>query len=157
MNSPTPAVQVEQPPALDIDQWFADFRAGIRYKLGERPEHAPLTPVHLSADQKAERRIIWNLFQHIQRAGFVILSVWDGEEEHQVTNDPKATMEWLYNLDAAHVYCMKAGGTPALDAHWLYFVFGNSPEEVLSDFNYTEGDPDSWRKCVDAFNAEDFT
>jgi hypothetical protein len=140
---------------LAIDQHLANMREGHRGMYAGPGTVIPaVAEVRLNPKQVQERRIIWNLLKHIQAAGFVLVSLWDGEEEQDVHNDPQTAMELIYNLDDSHLHCMPAGGNPEKDCHYLWFVMGNSPDEVLADYSYTEGDPDKWVACIESFDTE---
>jgi|SRR6478609_8885524 len=151
----TPTIHFERPPVLAIDQTLANLTL-YRHPTG-KPDGAADAPINLNHRQRGERNVIWNLFRHIEAAGFELVSVWDGEESTDLLTEAdrkRAAMELIFNLDDAHVYCRKVGTEVE---HWLRFVLGNSPDEVLCDYSYTEGDPDSWVACVEAFNAEEFS
>lgn len=143
-------------PALDIDK-----------RLG-----------HPHARGRCERRIVAALIQHLDARGFVVSSVFDGEEVH-VVDDAKATaalgtligrtqaaMEWVFNLDEASLRFRhrsidreadektRDGPRGWTDAeHGVLVVLGNG-EDCIADWNYTEGDPDGFDKAMDAFIDE---
>lgn len=129
-------------PALDIDQ-----------QLGQP-----------HARGKLERRIFANLVAHLDRAGFVLSSIWDGEERTAVTT-VKSAMELAFNLDECSVRFVQrgqpvgeveeTGNRFGANEHGVLLVFGNGVD-CVSDWNYTKGDPDGWNKAMEAFDAEHY-
>lgn len=155
---------IEIPPTLNIDQWFANRRAGVGgFYTGHRAIVPALEPVKLNAHQFGERLVLWNLLKHLERAGFVVNRVYDSEEMVGMAKeaDPHfATMELVFNLDEASVRFIPAADK-ALSAkerasreHGVYIVRGNSPEELVSDYSFSEGDEDGFGAAMGAFDAE---
>lgn len=100
---------------------------------------------------KLEQRVVWALFRHMEQRGWSAASVHDGDEETRVRS-PKAAMELCFNLDDAYVFFRNAEGK----RHYVRLVFGNSPEEVICDWGFTEGDADGFDAAVRAFDAATF-
>ena len=103
----------------------------------------------LRAESVLERRIVWNLMDQLTTAGFKIVAVWDGEELTKCKGDPMVAMEAIFNLDEVSLRIKKQGGTE----HGILLVLGNG-EDVISDWNYTDGDPDGFNAFMDAFDVE---
>lgn len=128
-------------PSLDIDT-----------RLGRG---APSTDARIAQRQRRannERDIAWNLIAHLERAGFAVHGVHDGDE-YVKTPDAKAAMELLFNLDEASLRFHKAG----FSVHGVLLIFdnGNDGWDVISDWNYTKSDPDGFSATLDAF-LEDY-
>lgn len=95
-----------------------------------------------------ERRIVWNLFAHLKAAGFDVVVVYDGENEEKVSDAAEA-MEFIFNLDEAHVHFRKDGR-----AHWLFLVLGNGID-ILSDWGIPKTST-GFDEALNAFDAEDY-
>lgn len=100
-----------------------------------------------------ERRIVWNLFLHLlQNGGWTVDSVNDGDTDTR-TRSAKAAMELIFNLDEAYVFLSNT--KTENKAHYIYLVLGNDID-VVSDWSFTEGDPDGFNAAMDKFDAEAF-
>lgn len=112
---------------------------------------------------RGERRVFAALVQHLEANGFVLHSVFDSDTETRVA-DVKAAAELVFDLDEASVRFM-----PKFDAngvankrnarsewHGVLIVLGNSPEELISDWNYFQDDRDGFGAAMDAFDAEQY-
>lgn len=105
---------VLEPPALDIDLRIARIRGGAD------------ATVKLPLDARLERRAVWAIIKHLEAQG------WTPERElteDEPTPDAKAVMELVFNLDESRVRFTKGEARG-----WVFFVRGNSPEEILSDY-----------------------
>jgi len=100
---------------------------------------------------KLERRIVFNLLNHLHKAGFNVQHTFDGEQFEVVTT-PTEAMEFIFNLDEVSVRFRKPGFKPE---HGVLLVLGNDID-VIADWNYTEGDPDGFDAAMNAFDAEDY-
>lgn len=116
---------------------------------------------HVSPNGKLERRIVANLIAHLERAGFKVHSVNDGEELKAVT-DMKAAMEAVFAVDEASLRFYKGGkkGRTATQLdndlwHGVMLMLGEGVD-IINDWNYNDGDADGFNKAMEAFNAEDF-
>ena len=99
------------------------------------------------------RRVIANLLDHIQKAGFTLIGVNDGEELHTTTTI-KSAMEIIFNLDECHIW---VSDKPRKHRHYIFVVLGNEdPEDIICDYSFTDGDPDSFEKTMEQFDAEKF-
>jgi hypothetical protein len=119
-------------PSLKIDK--------VLYKDGQIPPRG-----------KIERRVFANLIDHLQKNGFTLKSVWDGETD-TATATIKDAMEVAFNLDQCHLYMANAKG----QQHWVFFVFGNDGWDAISDWSYATDDADGFNKAMEGFEAEDF-
>ena len=156
---------IEQAPALEIDKLLYKDKGGRPHARGV-----------------LERRIIWNLFRHLEAAGYKVASVYDGEEDTE-TADARAAMELIFNLDDAWVYfhrpadqiaaeranairIAKEEGTEPpedLDApryEWIRLVLGNE-FDIISDYGVKagatfgrNGDEGPFGNAVKAFDPE---
>lgn len=137
-------VTILQAPALDID---ALMLKKYNYKV--------------SPTGKLERRIVWNLLNYLTEKGFRVFTV-DTSDELVDTADNKAVMEVVFDLDQADLHVEPI---PALDAtgseipsdveHVIRLVMGNGVD-MISDWIYTDGDPDGFKALMDAFDTEDY-
>lgn len=129
-------ITIHQPPALDIDALiYSDRPMPVRAKI--------------------ERRIVWNLLQYLEANDWYVRAIWDGEENVR-TESAKDAMELIFNLDEVSVRVAK-GRERVKGENWhgILLVLGNGTD-VLSDWNYTEGDPDGFNATMDGFDAEDY-
>lgn len=113
----------------------------------------------VSAEGRLERRIVWNLCAHLEAAGFQVYRTFDGEEM-RYPKTAKGAMELIFNLDEAslrfiHVSCIQLKKNKSSYEHGVLLVLGNGID-IISDWNYTEGDPDGFSAAMDKFNAEDY-
>ena len=95
-----------------------------------------------------ERRIVWNLIRFLEREGHEVVLVDDGEERTAV-KDAKAALELISNVDESHIFFR----SPIGNNHWVFLVGGNG-EDIISDYSYTEGDPDGFSAAMDKFQDE---
>lgn len=100
--------------------------------------------VMLTARQKLERKIAWNVLHHVVKAGFELRGVYDGEEYTKVST-PLEAMEQIFDLDEASVRVRK----PGFKEHEILLILGNG-EDIVSDWTYTDGDPDGFSAAMDA-------
>jgi hypothetical protein len=114
-------------PALDID-------AVLGY---------PATP-----QNKLERRVAWNLIHHLEANGFQVSHVDDRDDVTKVAT-AKQAMELIFNLDEAILLVRKPGGRE----YRVLLIPGNGVD-LISDWNYTSGDPDRFNATMDAFDPE---
>lgn len=68
-------------------------------------------------------------------------------------------MELIFNLDEVSlrfipVSCSQLKSKAEYE-HGVLLVLGNGCD-IVSDWNYTEGDPDGFSAAMDKFNAEDY-
>jgi|SRR5579864_3103816 len=101
---------------------------------------------------RRERRIVWNLMKHLySQGGWNVVKVYDGDE-YTLTIDAKAALEVIFNRDAVQVGFKNSvkGKT-----HYVKLVLGNDMD-VISDWNYTQGDPDGFDAAMDKFDPDVF-
>lgn len=116
------------PPKLEIDAlMLRDFNRSV------------------SATGRIERQIVWGMFRFLKANGFHVVGVHDGEQLEKVST-PKAAMEVIFNLDDSRVLVQK----PGHKSHVILLIAGNGMD-IISDWGYTEGDPDGFNAVMDAF------
>jgi hypothetical protein len=96
---------------------------------------------------KIERAIITALIPFMQGAGFNLVCVFDGEETVKVKTAEEA-IEAAFAVDESRMFFQAEN----FKAHGVLLILGNG-EDVISDWNYSEGDPDGFDKHMDAFAA----
>lgn len=147
----------------DISQQIANLMTDAA------PEATVIVPVldgeagkYLPAHCYVERRIVANLIAHMQRAGFSVRNVYDGEDVHQIRNGHapeaiKKAMEHIFAVDESSLRFRKIEADHAKQwpAHGVLLIGGNGVD-IISDWNYTDGDPDGFSTAMDAFDAEQF-
>ena len=106
--------------------------------------------VSVSDRGRRERKIVSALVDHLNAAGFRVTGVWDGEGFEKATTGKKA-MEFIFNLDESRLYVQKKGKKGR--EHNVLLIGGNGVD-IISDWNYTEGDPDGFSAAMNAFNPE---
>src|SRR5580765_3942124 len=96
-----------------------------------------------------ERRIVAAMIAHLDRAGFSLTTVYDGEENTRV-HTAKAAMELIFNLDEASVRFRKSAKTPI---HGVLLIMGNgnNGQDIITDWNYSEDDADGFNAAMNAF------
>lgn len=124
---------MENAPDLDIDK--------VLYNRGR-----PMLP-HV----RREWRIVWNLIKHLNASGWAVVKVYDGDEYTHTVSEKQA-LEVIFNLDDAQVGFKKEGPTKT---HYVKLVLGNDLD-IISDWNYSEGDPDGFNAVMEKFDAEVF-
>jgi hypothetical protein len=117
-----------------------------------------------------EKRIVRALIRHMRAKGWAVFAVFDGDGTRYPRFEAEVMAE-VFNLDEVSLRFAKAEhlarmARPAVDGdglndwgprgvpvHGVLLVLGNG-EDVLSDWNYTEGDPDGFDAAVKAFDSE---
>jgi len=97
---------------------------------------------------KLERRIVLSMIEHLVEQGFVLVEASDGEERIKPKDNMEA-MEHVFGVDESHLYFQK----PGFKSHWIFLVHGNGVD-IISDYSFTNGDPDGWCKVMDVFNKD---
>lgn len=101
----------------------------------------------LTSHARMYRRVIASLLTHIQKAGFTIEGIHDGEEFTR-TATIKESMEIIFNLDEAHIIVT----SKANRRHRIFIVLGNDdPEDIVCDWSFTDGDPDGFNAALENF------
>lgn len=95
---------------------------------------------------RTERGVLQSLIRYMKPRGFELLGVNDGEETVKTSNE-KDALDTVFSVDESWMIFRKQGFT----RHSVYVVLGNSPEEVVADWGYKEGDPDGWDKAMEAW------
>jgi hypothetical protein len=101
----------------------------------------------VSATGRRERRIVANLIAHMEREGWKVQGVHDGDGFDK-TPDMKSAMELIFNLDLAGLYFEKGS-----EEHRVLLVLGNDMD-IISDWNYSEGDADGFDAAMEKFNVD---
>jgi hypothetical protein len=121
---------VENAPALQLDK--------ILYK-----HHAMLPRT------KRERRIVWNLFKHLEARGWHVTSIDDGELINPVKT-PLAAMELIFDLDDCLIFFSNGKA-----AHYVSLILGNDLD-VISDWSFAKEDADGFSAVMGQFDPEEF-
>jgi len=134
-------IKIEQPPSLKIDKVLYG-----RYESWPMPPHV-----------RRERRIVWNLMLHLERAGWRVASVHDGENEFKLakTGDKKTAMELIFNLDDARVIFHKErddrpNATTYTAERFVHLILGNDLD-CISDYT---SDLSDWSVAMEKFDPE---
>jgi len=107
----------------------------------------------LSASGKIERRVVWNLLSRLWDAGFSAVSVDDGSDRRIKCLDHEAVMEAVFAVDEALIL-VKSKQRRGSRMHWIKVVGGNG-EDIISDWGYSDGDPDGFNACMESMNTEE--
>lgn len=99
---------------------------------------------------KVERRIIANLIAYLERQGWKVFNVFEGEEDIAVT-DVKSAMEAIFSVDDSWLDVRNAAGKE----HRIRIVLGNGVD-CISDYSYTPGDADGWCVTMECFQADHY-
>ncbi len=101
---------------------------------------------------RIERRVVANLIAHLEKAGFALATVFDGDEENKVTT-MKEAMELVFNLDDCWINFAR---TPKSSYRGVRIVLGNDGYDCISDWKYSTADSDGFNKAMEAFDPEQF-
>ena len=82
-----------------------------------------------------DREAITLILDHMKADGWTLTEVNDGEEEFVVNNVTVTAVMHVTDVDEATVVMHKGD-----ERGWVWFVLGNSPEEVAADYT-TNLDP----------------
>lgn len=85
-----------------------------------------------SSDRAGIRQVI----RALRAAGWVLVEVYDGEDDVPVSNETEA-VDAVMAVDDAYLHV--AEGTPTGPRGWVRFVLGNDPEEVVCDHTINLG------------------
>jgi len=103
-----------------------------------------------------ERSIVRGLIRHMKAAGFVAYRVNDGGEMVYVKGSEKAAMEAVFAVDESSLRFIPVsasalrGSLKANYEHGVLLIGGNGCD-IISDWNYTDGDADGFNKAMDAY------
>lgn len=113
----------------------------------------------VSLNGRLERRIAYHLGLYLERAGFALIYATDSEDTQRGPGGLKAgplgvkgAMEFLFERDSLVYWNFRKEGHPT---HWVQLVTGNGID-LLSDWSYTNGDPDGFDAAMDRFDVEDY-
>lgn len=101
----------------------------------------------VSPSGRLERRIVANLCAHMERHGWAVQGVHDGDDFHEAKT-VKDAMELIFDLDDAGLYFERDG-----QEHRVLLVLGNGTD-IISDWHYSNGDSDGFDAAMEAFDAE---
>ena len=107
----------------------------------------------VSPNGKLERRIVAALIAHLGTHGWSLDSVFDGEIVTFI-NNTKDAMELIFNLDEASLRFRKLHADEP-KVHGIFLVCGNGVD-IISDYNYSQGDADGFNQTMEAFDAEEY-
>lgn len=99
-----------------------------------------------NARHRLERRIAWNLLEFMRQNGWTVARTYDGEAWEKPKSSLE-TMELIFNLDEISVRFHRS---PHGKEHGILLVLGNG-EDLICDWNYTEGDFDGFNALVEKF------
>jgi hypothetical protein len=103
----------------------------------------------VSPKGRQERRIVANLIAHMEREGWKVQGVHDGDGFDKAA-DMKSAMELIFNLDDAGLYFEKGDAE-----HRVLLILGNGVD-IVSDWNYSNGDADGFNAAMEKFDAEQY-
>lgn len=103
----------------------------------------------VSPTGRRERRIVANLVAHMERAGWKVQGVHDGDDFTHAP-DMKSAMELIFDLDDAGLYFEKGNSE-----HRVLLILGNDMD-IVSDWNYSEGDADGFNAAMDKFDVDQY-
>lgn len=106
-----------------------------------------------AASQKGEWRAVRRVLNLVKRGGFSIIGLWDGETM-ETPKTTEAALGIVFNLDEISVRVNRdPNGDPewGKGTHGILLVLGNASDgsEVVSDWNYTDGDADGFNALMD--------
>lgn len=102
----------------------------------------------LDSVQVLERRVVWNLLDHLGQAGWKVTSVSDGDTRHPMKDDVEV-MELVFDLDESWLYATKGE-----HRHAIFIVLGNDGYDAVADYHYFDDDRDGFNKLMEAFDGE---
>jgi hypothetical protein len=104
----------------------------------------------ISTERKLEQLIVWRLMEHMATYGWLPYNVWDGDEYVEVSS-AKGAMEVIFNLDEARL--ILKSDTHQTE-HGVVLVLGNG-FDIISDWGFTQDDPDGFCEAMEEFDSED--
>jgi hypothetical protein len=132
-----------------------DYEHPVWYPHEDKPEDWSHLDISKRQDHinclNGERQAVFNLMNYMKQNGWIISAIDNGEERIEVANSEmtdREVMEHIFSVDDSYMYFI----APDKEEHWVYFVFGNSPEEVICDHSDTK---DGFSELVSAFYMED--
>jgi hypothetical protein len=115
-----------------------------------------------------ERRIVQGLIRHMKDRGWLVFRTYDGEAFEYPKNEAEAlgTAFAVAEISLRFIPA-RLGEGPQSDQgarrrwvlegkkaeHGVLLVMGND-QDIISDWNYSRGDPDGFSAAMDAFDAE---
>lgn len=102
------------------------------------PECAPVAdlPALVRGQWDKDENYCWafvvrDLFLFLERSGFPVLAVDNGEGSESCANDIALAISQAVACDEAHFYCSTPNGEKRL---WGFLVLGNHPSELVCDY-----------------------
>ena len=74
--------------------------------------------------------VIEDAIKHLLDQGLTLYSVDNGDDEEVLVNTINEAVEEIDGVDEAHLYVKNPDGKK----RWIFFVMGNEPEEIMSDY-----------------------
>ena len=108
----------------------------------------------LTPSDVLERRIVENLIRHLNKNGYTVNSVFDGEEFTSATT-AKDVLENLYRAGEISVRVSPIDPTILGDEHGITLVAGNG-EEIIVGWAYTNQGRTVFGDVIKAFHAADY-
>lgn len=110
---------------------------------------------------RVERRIVFNLYKHLEANGWLVTSVYDGEE-FTATTTYKEVMERVFNLDECSLRVTRAdkaipkdATTPVEYGIWLILGNGSNGMDLIADYTFSNGKhSDNFKDVMEAFDVE---
>ena len=96
-----------------------------------------------------ERSIVRSLIRHLKTAGFNLHAVNNGEEVILVSKEAQA-LDHVFSVDESSLRFQDTNGAGRHLVHGVLLVGGNG-EDIISDWNYTDGDPDGFDKAMGTY------
>jgi hypothetical protein len=106
-----------------------------------------------------ERAIVRALIRHLRDKGFVTHRVNDGEEMVSCLDSEEKAMDAVFSVDESSLRFVPMSCSALKPKqrdnyeHGVLLVCGNG-EDIISDWNYNEGDKDGFNAAMDAFDVE---
>lgn len=102
----------------------------------------------LAPREELERRTVAKLMRYLERKGFEIIAVADGEERYDTSDHAKA-MGHIFAVEMANLYVHSHVDGVGRE-HGIFLIPGNG-EDILADWNYSEPDADGFERAMDEF------
>lgn len=93
-----------------------------------------------------ERTIVRMMIRHMKANGWRVDRVYDGGDEDLPVANETAAMEAVFDVDESTLWFKNDAGKD----HGVFLVGGNGCD-IISDWNYAEGDADAFGKLMDEY------
>lgn len=98
----------------------------------------------LETRMMVERMMIRKLVRTMKKAGWVAVSVYDGEEHVRCKTEAEV-MDNVFGVDEAGIRFQNEAG----NRHSAAIVLGNDGYDCIADWGYAEGDPDGFNALME--------